>query len=386
MQETRASIQNLEVQVGQFSKRIPERPPKTLPGDTEVNPREKCKALTMVKESEPKEVHVAEELKEEKAQEKARSTLLHSPLVAQEPEVPHTQKLQEETKDDHFTQFLESFKKLHINIPFAEVMEKMPSYMAFMKGLLSDKKALKGDETVVLTKECSALIQRKLPKKMPDPGSFLIPCTFGTITFEKALCDLGSSINLIPLSAMKKLGIQEAQATRITLQTADNSLRQAFGLVENVLVQVGELFLPADFVILDMGENTDDSIILGRPFLATGRAIINVERGEMVLRLHEDYMVFKKSRSSITDKSSTSARLAFPHLIYCLCTAAGANIDGNTPIDINRLITRRGMKHVHAKELGHGPQQEPVPPPPQQQEQQPEMPQGYYFLSRDYWD
>ncbi|XP_016168470.1 uncharacterized protein LOC107611015 [Arachis ipaensis] len=133
--------------------------------------------------------------------------------------------------------------------------------MAFIKSILSEKKALKGDETVVLTKEYSALIQRKLPKKMSDPGSFLIFYNIETVTFEKALCDLGSSINLIPLSILKKLGIQEAQATMISLQMADKSLRQAYGLVENVLLKVGELFLLADFVILDTGEDTDDSII-----------------------------------------------------------------------------------------------------------------------------
>ncbi|XP_057746789.1 uncharacterized protein LOC130966048 [Arachis stenosperma] len=238
----------------------------------------------MTKETEPKEVHAAKELKEEKAQERGGSTLFHAPLVAQEHEVPHPHKLQEETKDEQFAQFLEIFKKLHINIPFAEVLEKMPPYMALMKSLLSEKKNLKGDKTVVLTKECSALIQRKLPKKMPDPKSCLIPCIIGNITFKKALCDLGSSINLMPLSVMKKLRIQEAQATRITLQTADKSLRQAYGLVENVLVKVGELFLSADYVILDIREATDDSIILGRPFLATGRVLIDVEWGELVLR------------------------------------------------------------------------------------------------------
>ncbi|KAL4349902.1 hypothetical protein AHAS_Ahas10G0088400 [Arachis hypogaea] len=177
---------------------------------------------------------------------------------------------------------------LLINISFAKVLEKMPPYVAFMKNILSEKKALKGDETVVLTKECSALIQRKLPKKMLDPRSFLIPYTIGTITFEKVLCDLDSSINLMPLFVMKKLEIQEAQTIRISLQMADKSQRQAYGLVENLLVKVGELFLLTDFLILDMGEDTDDSIILGRPFLATGRSIIDVERGELMLRLHED--------------------------------------------------------------------------------------------------
>ncbi|XP_020992615.1 uncharacterized protein LOC110278721 [Arachis duranensis] len=203
----------------------------------------------------------------------------------QEPEAPRPQKLQEETKDEKFSQFLEIFKKLQINIPFAEVLEKMPPYVAFMKGLLFEKKALKGDETVVLSKECSVLIQSKLPKKMPDPGSFQIPCTIMNITFVKALYDLGSSINLMPLLVMRKLQVQEAQPTRIALQMADKSLRHAHRLVENVLVKVGELFLPADFVILDMGEDVNDYIILGRPFLATRRALIDVERGELVLRL-----------------------------------------------------------------------------------------------------
>ncbi|XP_057747039.1 uncharacterized protein LOC130966268 [Arachis stenosperma] len=166
--------------------------------------------------------------------------------------------------------------------------------MAFMQSLLSKKKALKGDENVVMTKECRALIQRKLLKKMSDPESFLIPCTIRTITFEKVLCDICSNKNLMHLSVMKKLGIQEAQETRITLQMADKSLRQEYGLAENVLVKVGELFIPADFVILlDMEEEIDVSIILGMPFLTTGRALIDVEKGEMVLRLHEDWMIFK---------------------------------------------------------------------------------------------
>ncbi|XP_057734093.1 uncharacterized protein LOC130949365 [Arachis stenosperma] len=182
-----------------------------------MNSREECKALIMDKEAELGEMHATKELKEKKAQEKTGSTLLHALVEVKEP----------------------------------EVLEKMPSYMAYLKSVLSEKKALKGDETVVLTKECSALVQKKLPQKMPDPGSFLIPCTIGTITFEKALCDLGSSINLMPLSVMKKLGIQEAQPTRISLEMADKSQKRAYGLVENVLVKVEDLYLPVDFVILD---------------------------------------------------------------------------------------------------------------------------------------
>ncbi|XP_016177998.1 uncharacterized protein LOC107620335 [Arachis ipaensis] len=278
MQEIRASIPNLEVQVGQLSRRVPERPSNTLPSNTDVNPKEEYKALPMGKEAKHREMHAAEELKEEKAQGEAGKALLHAPLVAQEPEVQHSQKLQEETKDEQFTQFLEIFKKLHINIPFAKVLEKMPPYMAW------------------------------------------------TITFEKALCDLGSSINLMPLSMMKKLGIQEAQPERIALEMADKSQKQAYGLVENVLVKVDDLYLPTDFVILDMEEDTYNSIILGRLFLATGRALIDVERGELCLRMHEDYLLFKIFKPQpLSDKG-----------------ASGAHIDGDTLIGVERLITKKG--------------------------------------------
>ncbi|KAL4287888.1 hypothetical protein AHAS_Ahas19G0231200 [Arachis hypogaea] len=86
-----------------------------------------------------------------------------------------------------------------------------------MKEWLSKKRILKGDEIVVLTKEYSAIIQSNLPRKMPDPGSFQISCTIGSTTFEKVLCNLGASINLMPLSVMKKLQIKKEQPTRIAL-------------------------------------------------------------------------------------------------------------------------------------------------------------------------
>ena len=118
------------------------------------------------------------------------------------------------------------------------------------------------------------------------------------MTFEKALCDLGSGINLMPLSVMEKLGIFEVQTARISLEMADNSRKQAYGLVEDVLVKVEGFYISVDFIILDTGKEEDESIILGRPFLATARAVINVDRGELVLQLNEDYLVFKAQGSS----------------------------------------------------------------------------------------
>ena len=96
------------------------------------------------------------------------------------------------------------FKKLHINIPFAEALEQMPSYVKFMKDILSNKRKLGDYETVALSEECSAVLQKKLPPKLRDPVSFTIPCTIGRIEEMNALCDLGASINLMPLSVFRR--------------------------------------------------------------------------------------------------------------------------------------------------------------------------------------
>ena len=154
----------------------------------------------------------------------------------------------------------------------------MPLYEKFLKELINKKRSWNEKEIVILTQECSAIIQRRLPPKLKDPGSFILSCTIGNKTLDKALCDLGASINLVPLSLMKQFAIEELRPTRMSLQMADRSLKIPNGVVENLLVKVGEFIFPADFVILDMEEEGHNSIILGRPFLAIARATIDVEK------------------------------------------------------------------------------------------------------------
>ena len=189
---------------------------------------------------------------------------------------------------------MDVFKKLHINIPFADALEQMPSYVKFMKDILSKKRRLADFETVNLTEECSAILQRKLPQKLKDPGSFTNPCTIGNAIFERALCDLGASINLMPLSIFKRLGLGEARPTTVTLLLADRSLNHPRGIIEDFLVKVDKFIFPADFIVLDMEEDKEIPIILGRPFLATGRAMIDVQRGELKLRVQEEEVKFKR--------------------------------------------------------------------------------------------
>ena len=187
---------------------------------------------------------------------------------------------------------MDLFKILHINIPFADALEQMPSYVKFMKDILSHKRRLADFETVNLTEECSAILQRNLSQKLKNPGSFTIPCSIGIAIFERALYDLGASINLMPLSIFKRLGLGEAHLTTVTLQLANRSLKHPRGVIEDVLVKVDKFIFPADFIVLDMEEDKEIPIILGRPFLATGRAMIDVQRGELKLRVQEDEVKF----------------------------------------------------------------------------------------------
>ena len=175
---------------------------------------------------------------------------------------------------------MEVFKKLHINIPFVDALEQMPNYVKFMKDILSRKRRLSKFETGNLIEECSAILQRKLPHKLKDPCSFTIPCKIGNSIFERALCDLGVNINFMPLSIFRRLGLGEAKPTTITLQLADRSLKHPRGVIEDVLVKVGKFIFLADFIVLDMEEDKEIAIILGKPFLTIGRAMIDVQRRE----------------------------------------------------------------------------------------------------------
>ncbi|XP_054792441.1 LOW QUALITY PROTEIN: uncharacterized protein LOC129298065, partial [Prosopis cineraria] len=125
-----------------------------------------------------------------------------------------------------------------------------------------------------------------------DPGSFSIPCHIGNKFLGKALCDLGASINLMPLSIFNKLELGEARPTTVTLQLADRSLAYPRGVIEDVLVKVDKFIFPVDFIVLDCEVDRDIPIILGRPFLATARTLIDVEKGELTMRVDDEQVTF----------------------------------------------------------------------------------------------
>ena len=173
----------------------------------------------------------------------------------------------------------------------------MPNYAKSMKEIPSKKKKIAEEGIVNLTSTCSAIIQRSLPAKMKDLGNFTIPCSIGKYEFKKPLCDSGASINLMPLSVVQRLSLGKLIPTTITLQMADRSMARPEGVLEDVLVKVGKFIFPVDFVIMKMEEDTQVPILLGRPFLANGAALIDVQKGELALRVGDEVVHFNLNKS-----------------------------------------------------------------------------------------
>ncbi|KAL0455044.1 UNVERIFIED_CONTAM: hypothetical protein Slati_0843600 [Sesamum latifolium] len=249
--------------------------------------------VEIIGDEHPKEqVDEAQAEKEEEPQGEIRGSPPKLNLDAILPYIPYPSRILKANLDKQFGKFLEIFRKIHINIPLIDALSHMPSYAKFLKEVISNKRKWEGGEMVKLNKECSAILQNKLPPKLKDPGSFSIPCTIGNTIFDKALCDLSASVNLMPYSIFEKLGMHELTPTIITLQLADRNIKYPRGILEDVLVKVGKFIIPVDFIVLDMEEDVNMPLILGRPFLATSRALIDVQKGQLTLRVNDEHVVF----------------------------------------------------------------------------------------------
>ena len=200
------------------------------------------------------------------------------------------------TEDGIYWRFITMLKKLSINVPLVEALEQMPSYAKFMKDLVTKTRSVTFEDDDRM-QHCSAIATRFLVQKKEDPGAFTIPCTIGLLHFAKALCDLGASINLMPLSIYKKLGLGDPKPTVMRLLIADQILKRPIGILHDVLVKVESFIFLADFFILDCEVDFEVSIILGRPFLATGRALVDMEKGKIKFRLNNEETTFNICRS-----------------------------------------------------------------------------------------
>src|ERR1044072_1803915 len=297
-----AAIKNLENQLGQMARQMNERPPGKFPSDTQSPRNENASSITTrsgkilpVIEKKVEGEKLEEKIKETELEKRVSdNTDLGNPYSPPKfNKVPFPKALVKKNLEKQFSKFMEVFKKLQINLPFSDALEQMPTYAKFMKDILSRRRKLRDmDETIMMTEECSAIIQKKLPQKVKDLGSFTIPVDIEGLSVGEALCDLGASINLMPLSVFRRLNLGEVTPTMITLQMADRSIKAPYGICEDVLVRVDKFVFPVDFVILDMEEDERVPLILGRPFLATGRALIDVEQGVVDLRVADEVVTF----------------------------------------------------------------------------------------------
>ncbi|GJV93659.1 reverse transcriptase domain-containing protein [Tanacetum coccineum] len=200
--------------------------------------------------------------------------------------------------NDQIEKFYEIFKDLSFEISLTDALILMPKFASTLKALIEKKEKKSEMARTPLNDHCSEVILNKLAEKHGDPGKFLIPCDFPRINKFLALADLGTSINLMPLSVWKKLSLSELTPTCMTLKLADRSITKPIGITEDVYLKVGKFKFLADFVVVDFDADPRVPLILGRSFLNTGRALIDVYEGELTLRVGKESVTFNLDQTS----------------------------------------------------------------------------------------
>ncbi|XP_070010875.1 uncharacterized protein [Nicotiana sylvestris] len=209
------------------------------------------------------------------------------------PPPPYTQRLAKQKNVNQFKKFIEMIKRLSINVPLVEALEQMSGYTKFMKKLVTKKRSMDCDHQNDSSSKCNCALDQN--SKIPTLSPFHIP--LGVQVLAKALCDLGANINLMPYSVFKTLGIGQSRATSMRLQIADRTMKRPLGIINDVLVRVEKFILPDDFVILNCEVDYEVPIILGRHFLTTGKALVDVESGELTFRVGDKNFVFHVCKS-----------------------------------------------------------------------------------------
>ncbi|GJR49493.1 reverse transcriptase domain-containing protein [Tanacetum coccineum] len=276
----------MENLMGQMQKALQERPQGVLSRNTVPNPLEDLKfittrsSITLAGPSVPSPPSSS------------------SKEVERDPETITDQEKLQDKSDIQIHSFLQMFKKLYFNISFAEDLAHMPKYAKMVKDLLTNKEKLLELANTPLNENYSAVLLKKLPKKLGDTGRFLIPCDFYRLESCMALADLGASINLMPLYVWKKLFLPELTPTRMTLKLATRIVSYLAGIAEEVFIQVEKFTFPADFVVVDYDVDPRVPLILKRPFLRTDHALVDVHREELTLRVGDEKYVFNVDSTS----------------------------------------------------------------------------------------
>ncbi|KAK8627859.1 hypothetical protein V6N13_135457 [Hibiscus sabdariffa] len=331
LQNQDAMLKSLETQVGQISQILNTRLVGGFPSDTKVAKgatHEQCKAIatrsgrvleptnkrrgkttaqtkTSVVTDTPAMTDIPAEADEDHidptdtkeagpTSEESQPELIRPDKLEEiRPPLPFPQRLKKQKQDYQFKKFFDILKHVHINFPLVEALQQMPNYAKFLKDMVSRKRRIGEFETAAATETRLALMHNKVPAKETDPGSFTIECFIGHNYSTKALCDPGSSINLMPKPIFQKLGIGEVKPTTVMLQLVNHSFVQPEGKIEDILVRIDKFIFPADFLILDCEADENARILLGRPFLAISRAAIDFDKDEIAFQVDNDQVKMK---------------------------------------------------------------------------------------------
>ncbi|GJT43569.1 reverse transcriptase domain-containing protein [Tanacetum coccineum] len=255
----------------------------TLPSQTVTNPRQQINAITTRSEtnSYPSKLPYPERMK------------------VRENDKPSAQ----------YSRFLKMFKQLRLEIGLKDALVEMPKFNKWLSSLLRNKEKLEEIAITTVNDECSAIIMNKVPKKLKDPVKFLIPCALQELNRTSALAVSGASINFLPHSIYKKLGLEALTPTRMTLELANRSITHTMGIVEDVVVRVDGFTFLADFVVVNFEPDPRVPIILGRPFLRTAKALIDLYEETLTLRVGKEELVY------YADKSEKNKEKNFVHTI-----------------------------------------------------------------------
>jgi hypothetical protein len=194
--------------------------------------------------------------------------------------------------DNHFEKFVEVVRRLSINLTLLDALQ-VPTYYCYFTDFLANNYeiATLGVDHVKMSEQCSASIANGL-QKQKDPGCPTIPCFVGSFKFEKTLCDLGASVSVMPRDVFEKLRLP-LEPMGMCLELGDNSIRYPLDIAKDLPMKVGHHFIPVEFVVLEMGVREKPPLILGRPFLKTVGATIDVGKGELKFDINGERSSFK---------------------------------------------------------------------------------------------
>ncbi|XP_024009814.1 uncharacterized protein LOC112085105 [Eutrema salsugineum] len=313
-------VKKLDTQVAQTAESV-KRQEGFFPRKTDTNPRHYCSAISLrsgkkltpvlkknVSEDEIMELDeskenfkVAEPMSSDtttsvaRHQSQSEAEVVQNPKPTEErvykPKVPYPRSPKKSKKELDDARYKALMEKLVIEIPLVIA----PTLRHYVKRMVTNN--LSHEEGVMMISEhVSAVIQIKIPEKLADPRSFVLDCSIFSERFKRSLCDLGSSVNLMPYSVAVSLGMTDFKPTKISLILADRSKRIPKGVLEDVPIKVGDCIIPTDFVVLEYGEEPKDPLILGRSFLATAGEVIDVKHGNLDLHLGDTIMTFKMEK------------------------------------------------------------------------------------------